>query len=168
MVATSAVWEEEVSMAVDALFTITAIGAIVLIAAAVLYLYTRSNGENALFASRERRLSYIERAHIDGGRKLVLIRRDGVEHLLLIGGPVDLVIEAGIPAEPPPRRDAAGDVFGAVQSYADNARTWHRGMLGGMSGTAGEPELSLGMDGARDAASGEDALELAPAREVKR
>jgi flagellar protein FliO/FliZ len=151
------------------LFTIAAIGAIVLIAAIALYLYTRSNSENALFAPRERRLSYVERAHIDGGRKLVLIRRDGVEHLLMIGGPIDIVIETGIPAEPQQqqRREPAGDVFGAVQSYADKARTWNRGVLAGKSGAAGEAELSLAMDGKRGAANGEDTLELSPAHEAK-
>jgi hypothetical protein len=152
----------------DSLFTLAAIGAVLVIAAVALYLYTRSNGENALFAPRERRLSYVERAYIDGGRRLVLIRRDGVEHLLLIGGPVDLVIETGIPAGPLPQRQSAGDVFGAVQSYADNARTWHRGMLGGSSGSSGEPELSLGMDDKTGAAAGEDMLELSTAHEAKR
>ncbi len=155
-------------MPMGSLFTIGLIVAIFLIAAVALYLYTRSNSENALFAPRERRLSYIERAHIDGGRRLVLIRRDDVEHLLLVGGPIDLVIETGIPAEPLHRRQSAGDVFGAVQSYADSARTWHRGMLGGKSGAAGEPELSLGMDGKAGAANGEDTLELSTAHEAKR
>ncbi len=38
----------------------------------------------------------MERTALDGGRKLVLVRRDGVEHLILIGGPMDLVVESGI------------------------------------------------------------------------
>src|ERR1700742_582252 len=44
------------------------------------------------------RLSVMEQASVDGKRKLVLIRRDDVEHLIMTGGPVDLVIETGIPA----------------------------------------------------------------------
>ena len=36
---------------------------------------------------------------IDGKRRLVLVRRDDTEHLLLIGGEADLVIERGIPAD---------------------------------------------------------------------
>jgi hypothetical protein len=44
----------------------------------------------------ERRLEVIDHANIDGKRKLVLIRRDDVEHLLLTGGPVDVVVETGI------------------------------------------------------------------------
>jgi flagellar protein FliO/FliZ len=44
----------------------------------------------------EPRLSVIEHASIDGKRKLVLVRRDDVEHLIMTGGPVDVVIETGI------------------------------------------------------------------------
>ncbi len=153
------------------LFTIGLIVAILAIAAAGLYLYTRSNSENPLFAPRERRLAYVERASLDGGRKLVLIRRDDVEHLLLVGGPIDLVIETGIPAESQPRREAAGgDVFGAVQSYADSARTWQRGfgLGGGKAGGAAEPGLSLAVDGKGGEANAEDALQLTPAHEAKR
>ncbi len=52
---------------------------------------------NALFKSaREKRIGAIETAAIDNRRKLVLIRRDGVEHLIMTGGPVDVVIETGI------------------------------------------------------------------------
>ncbi len=110
---------------------------------------------------------------IDGGRKLVLIRRDDVEHLLLIGGPIDLVIETGIPAEPPARREAAEDAFaGAVQSYAETARTWQRArnkLAGGKSGGMADPSLSLSAD--RDVADGEgkgeDTLELTTVHEAK-
>jgi flagellar protein FliO/FliZ len=43
-----------------------------------------------------RRLSVVEIAVVDGRRRLVLVRRDDVEHLLLLGGASDLVIERGI------------------------------------------------------------------------
>jgi hypothetical protein len=33
---------------------------------------------------------------IDKSRRLVLLRRDGVEHLVMIGGPQDLLIEGNI------------------------------------------------------------------------
>lgn len=45
------------------------------------------------------RIEVIESAPFDGKRRLVLIRRDDREHLLLTGGPVDVVIETGIEAE---------------------------------------------------------------------
>lgn len=48
-----------------------------------------------------KRLSVIEATRIDAKRRLVLIRRDDVEHLILIGGPVDLLIETGIVPQSP-------------------------------------------------------------------
>ena len=44
----------------------------------------------------EKRLEVVDQANVDGRRRLVLIRRDDVEHLIMTGGPVDLVIETGI------------------------------------------------------------------------
>lgn len=44
----------------------------------------------------EKRLAVVEYANVDGRRRLLLIRRDGVEHLVMTGGPVDVVIETGI------------------------------------------------------------------------
>src|ERR1700694_2683101 len=35
-------------------------------------------------------------ASVDARRRLVLIRRDNIEHLLMIGGPTDVVIEPNI------------------------------------------------------------------------
>nr|HPG89527.1 hypothetical protein [Hyphomicrobium sp.] len=46
------------------------------------------------------RLGVVEFTNVDGKRKLVLIRRDDVEHLIMIGGPVDMVVETGIAVEP--------------------------------------------------------------------
>jgi flagellar protein FliO/FliZ len=45
---------------------------------------------------RQPRLAVIDAASIDGRRRLVLIRRDNTEHLLMIGGPTDVVIEPNI------------------------------------------------------------------------
>lgn len=44
------------------------------------------------------RLGVSEQVMVDSRRKLVLVRRDDVEHLILTGGPVDVVIETGIAA----------------------------------------------------------------------
>jgi flagellar biogenesis protein FliO len=46
--------------------------------------------------SRQPRLAILETAAVDQRRRLVLIRRDETEHLLLIGGPSDLVVEPAI------------------------------------------------------------------------
>jgi len=80
-------------------FIIAGIVILALVAAGVgFYLYQRQgNGDTArLFAPRSRRLAYVERTALEGGRKLLLVRRDDVEHLILIGGPIDLIVESGI------------------------------------------------------------------------
>src|SRR5262250_257909 len=52
---------------------------------------------NSFFGSRPvKRLEVMDHASVDGRRRLVLIRRDNVEHLIMIGGPVDLVVETDI------------------------------------------------------------------------
>lgn len=62
------------------------------------------NKTGSFLRGRERRLGVVEAANVDGRRKLVLIRRDDTEHLIMTGGPVDLVVETGIrkahPVEP--------------------------------------------------------------------
>jgi flagellar protein FliO/FliZ len=45
---------------------------------------------------RQPRLGVIESAAVDGRRRLVIIRRDNVEHLVMIGGPSDVVVETNI------------------------------------------------------------------------
>jgi|GEM_PF-3023662 len=42
------------------------------------------------------RLAVVEAANIDGHRRMVLVRRDNVEHLVMIGGSSDVLIEANI------------------------------------------------------------------------
>jgi hypothetical protein len=44
----------------------------------------------------EPRLGVTEQASVDSRRRLVLVRRDNVEHLIMTGGPVDVVIETNI------------------------------------------------------------------------
>jgi flagellar biogenesis protein FliO len=52
-------------------------------------------GANAT-RGRMPRLAVIDAAAVDGRRRLVLVRRDNVEHLLMIGGPTDIVVEPNI------------------------------------------------------------------------
>jgi flagellar biogenesis protein FliO len=69
---------------------------------------------------RGSRLGISEYYEIDKTRRLVLVRRDETEHLVLIGGAQDVVIESGIgsplmavPAAPqPPRIQPRPAVFG--------------------------------------------------------
>ena len=51
---------------------------------------------DAAARTRQPRLAVVDAAAVDGRRKLVIIRRDNVEHLLMIGGPSDVVVETNI------------------------------------------------------------------------
>src|SRR6266852_4452515 len=53
-------------------------------------------GRLAAGRGRQPRLAVIDAASVDGRRKLIIIRRDNVEHLLMIGGPTDVVVETNI------------------------------------------------------------------------
>lgn len=75
---------------------------------------------------RQPRLAVIDAAPVDGRRRLVLIRRDNVEHLLMIGGPSDVVVEANIVRAaaaqrdmPVPRTPAAADTLPRPVPLAD-------------------------------------------------
>jgi flagellar protein FliO/FliZ len=63
---------------------------------------------------RQPRLAVIDYASVDGRRRLILVRRDNVEHLLMIGGPTDVVVEPNIvravaaPRDVPVARPTAG------------------------------------------------------------
>jgi hypothetical protein len=58
--------------------------------------------------ARQPRLGIVDVYDLDRQRQLVLLRRDNVEHLLLIGGPNDLVVETNI-ARLPARAAAPGE-----------------------------------------------------------
>src|SRR5262249_11824254 len=63
---------------------------------------------------RQPRRAVIDAATVDGRRRLVLIRRDNVEHLLIIGGPTDVVVEQNIVRGAPAaatRAPAASDIL---------------------------------------------------------
>ncbi|MEE9375697.1 MAG: hypothetical protein V3V04_05125 [Rhizobiaceae bacterium] len=86
-----------------------AMGVLLLIALLVLYMLYRLIRRPRLASgrrSKNARLAITDAALIDERRKLVLVRRDDVEHLVLIGGASDLVIESNIrrnaPARPVP------------------------------------------------------------------
>src|SRR5437660_1957600 len=81
---------------------------------------------------RQPRLAVIDAAPVDGRRRLVLVRRDNVEHLLLIGGPSDFVVEQNIvravPVNPPrdvpvPRADGPRPETARPQPFDDDSWT---------------------------------------------
>lgn len=72
------------------------------------YLTGGSGGGSVFGGGRDKRLGVLETTPVDGRRKLVLLTRDGVEHLIMVGGPIDIVIESGIQ---PQRRAPAYDRY---------------------------------------------------------
>ncbi len=70
-----------------------------------------------------RRLAVLEQASVDGRRRLILIRRDNVEHLIMTGGPVDLVVETGIGAAPVRTRPLLTEAETTKPPVAFGART---------------------------------------------
>ena len=90
-------------MLVPFIFAFLAVLALIGLAA---WLVRRFAG-NRLGASTNRgrmpRLAVIDAAAVDGRRRLVLVRRDNIEHLLMIGGPTDIVVESNIVRASPAR-----------------------------------------------------------------
>jgi flagellar protein FliO/FliZ len=65
-------------------------------------------GGRFVASGASRRLAILEVLPLDGKRRLVLLKRDGVEHLVLLGQQSDLVIERG----------SAGDFSGMLEGGA--------------------------------------------------
>ena len=70
------------------------------------------------------RLAVIDAAAVDGRRRLVLVRRDNVEHLLMIGGPSDIVVEANIVRAIPGRDQAQQRANDLRMPPASEAANW--------------------------------------------
>ena len=102
----------------------------------LLALYRRLTGGLFIAGGRSRkaRLSVMDAAPVDSHRRLVLVRRDDVEHLVMIGGPSDIVVEQSIrigapvhkprsimdEAEPArPMVVAGGDMAADLPDYGD-------------------------------------------------
>lgn len=74
-------------------------GLVITIVAIILVVWLLKFAFNASrngLGNRVKRLGVISTAAVDNKRQLVIIRRDNKEHLIMIGGPTDVVIETGI------------------------------------------------------------------------
>lgn len=104
-------------------FAIALIAVLVLIALCAWLL--RRFGGRALSSvggrGRQPRLAVIDAATVDARRKLILVRRDDVEHLVMIGGPTDVVIEQNIVHAAPAPRDVQAAPKSAVE---DGGTLW--------------------------------------------
>jgi hypothetical protein len=69
---------------------------------------------------RAPRLAVVDAAAVDGRRRLVLVRRDNIEHLLMIGGPSDIVIEPNIIRASPPQQQMPRAPLPPAAEWADS------------------------------------------------
>jgi flagellar protein FliO/FliZ len=81
------------------MFAVAALVVVVAVIGAIFVLRRagrRARGEAGTRGRQAPRLAMIDSTPIIDGRKLVIVRRDDVEHLVLIGGATDVLIEANI------------------------------------------------------------------------
>jgi flagellar biogenesis protein FliO len=99
---------------------------------------------------RQPRLAVVDAAPVDGRRRLVLVRRDNVEHLLMIGGPTDIVVEENIvravpvsqPRDMPvPRTPGAVEAASAASRAPITDETWAPPPQEPLPAPRGQPEL---------------------------
>jgi flagellar biogenesis protein FliO len=114
------------------IFAFVAVLALILLVAWLVRRFAGNRLGTTANRGRMPRLAVIDAAAVDGRRRLVLVRRDNIEHLLMIGGPTDIVVESnivraapareqipqrpGLAAEPPPRIAPLPD----AQPWADS------------------------------------------------
>ena len=90
-----------------AIFALGVVIVAILLVLWLLKLLFKASGNVA--RGRNRRLAVVDSLALDPKRQLLIVRRDNVEHLILTGGPQDVVVESGIaveeaPANQPTRR----------------------------------------------------------------
>jgi hypothetical protein len=82
--------------ALKAILALVVVVALIAIIAWLVRRFASSRLGGSGMRGRQPRLGVIEAATIDARRRLLLIRRDNIEHLLMIGGPTDIVVEPNI------------------------------------------------------------------------
>jgi flagellar protein FliO/FliZ len=95
------------------LFAFIAVLALIGVAAWLVRRFASSRLGTNTNRGRMPRLAVIDAAAVDGRRRLVLVRRDNVEHLLMIGGPSDIVVEPNIVRAMPGREQTPRPAVGA-------------------------------------------------------
>ncbi len=97
-----------------ALIFVMALIALVTVAARRLGFGLPSSSRN----SAQRRLGIVEILNVDGKRRMVLVRRDDTEHLVLLGTGTELLIESGIA---PPENAFSKALNDAARATTSNA-----------------------------------------------
>ncbi|MAN78081.1 flagellar biosynthetic protein FliO [Pelagibacterium flavum] len=143
---------------------------IVLIVLAVWLIKLVGDASASVGRGRNRRLMVIDSIAIDNKRQAVIVRRDQTEHLIVIGGPNDLVVESGFEAPPvqqvqrPRRRAAEPTPAVAAPEPAAPARPMgkslrHTGLLRPVEDN--EPKLDGGKPDNKGRASADSATSVA-------
>lgn len=99
----------------------TLLALLILVAALVLLKVVRSMTFGTFVAggrNRKTRLAVMDATAVDSQRRLVLVRRDDVEHLILIGGPTDVVVEQHIRLGQPRKAQPSEPVYEAPPQRA--------------------------------------------------
>lgn len=85
---------EEAAMGVQ--FMVALLAVLLLFGVFVWFLRLITGKSRRKPAHQDHRLAVLDRTQIDDSRSLLLVRRDDVEHLVMIGGPSDVVVESNI------------------------------------------------------------------------
>src|ERR1700681_2412989 len=99
----SVIRREQSMQALTFVFAFVAVLALIGVAAWLVRRFAGSRLGTNTNRGRMPRLAVIDAAAVDGRRRLVLVRRDNIEHLLMIGGPTDIVVEPNIVRATPGR-----------------------------------------------------------------
>lgn len=88
------------STILTSVFALGVVLVLIFLALWVLKLIFRASG--GVGRGRNRRLTVVDSLALDPKRQLLIIRRDNVEHLIMVGGAQELVIESGIGVDEAP------------------------------------------------------------------
>lgn len=86
----------EVSAPLRVLIVLVVVIALIVLIAWIVRRYGADRFAGPGARGRQPRLGVVDQIDMDSRRKLVIVRRDNVEHLVMIGGPTDVVVEQNI------------------------------------------------------------------------
>jgi flagellar protein FliO/FliZ len=90
----TALFGESAGAFLNAAFALGIVLVLIVLGTWVLKLASQRGGDFRRTPSR--RLKIVESAVVDGRRRVLIVRRDNVEHVIMTGGPQDLLIESGL------------------------------------------------------------------------
>lgn len=103
----------------QAIAVVLALAVVLLLFGLFIFILKRLMGAGAPQArNRQPRVAVMDSAAVDARRRLLLIRRDNIEHLILIGGPTDVVVEQHIVRNAPLAASARAGAYPAAGGHA--------------------------------------------------